>query len=100
VSKGADIKLFAFALAAWMKYISGVDEQGKAIEVSDPLAKIFAAAAAQHASSNADYVNAIYAIEGIFNKSLVQTPNLKELTTQYLSAISSKGTLNALSTLL
>ena len=46
-SKGTDIKLFAFALAAWMKYISGVDEQGKAIEVSDPLAKTFADAAAQ-----------------------------------------------------
>lgn len=96
VSKGADIKLFAFALAAWMKYISAVDEQGKAIEVSDPLAKTFAEAAAKHAGSDADYVNAIFAIEGIFNPALLQIPKLKKLTTQYLSAIKLQGALKTL----
>lgn len=98
-SKGTDIKLFAFALAAWMKYISGVDEQGKAIEVSDPLAKTFADAAAQHSGAIEDYVDAIYGIEGVFKQSLTQIPHLKELTAQYLSAIATQGTLNTLSSL-
>lgn len=34
------------AVAGWMRYVSGVDEQGKPIEVKDPLAPRLAAAAA------------------------------------------------------
>jgi fructuronate reductase len=40
------IDLLALAVAGWMRYVSGRDEAGRAIEVSDPLAEEFARIAA------------------------------------------------------
>lgn len=100
IDNGSNIELFAFALAAWMKYISAVDEKGNAIDVSDPLAKVFAEAAAMNADSIANYVNAIFAIEGVFNQSLVKKADLIPLTIKHLTDISTKGTLKTLGAML
>ena len=36
---GLDTDIFAFALAAWLRYLQGVDERGRSISISDPLAE-------------------------------------------------------------
>jgi fructuronate reductase len=46
LSAGRRIDLLALAVAGWMRYVSGRDEAGRAIEVSDPLAEEFARIAA------------------------------------------------------
>jgi fructuronate reductase len=46
ISKSASFAHLALAVAAWIRYASGRDEQGKTIAVSDPLASRFAAIAA------------------------------------------------------
>ena len=43
---GLDTDIFAFALAAWLRYLQGVDERGRSISISDPLAEPLQAIAA------------------------------------------------------
>ena len=42
LSAGRRIDMLALAVAGWMRYVSGRDEAGRAIEVSDPLTEEFA----------------------------------------------------------
>jgi len=47
LSAGRRIDMLALAVAGWMRYVSGRDEAGRAIKVSDPLADDFARIAAE-----------------------------------------------------
>lgn len=60
----------AMAVAGWMRYVTGIDEQGKAIEVSDPLANRLRGIAEQTQGDAERYVNRIIAIEEIFGRDL------------------------------
>ncbi|MFZ2159921.1 MAG: mannitol dehydrogenase family protein, partial [Bradyrhizobium sp.] len=42
---GLPIETHALAVAGWMRYVTGVDEQGREIDVRDPIAPELAAAA-------------------------------------------------------
>lgn len=57
--------LLILGVAGWMRYISGTDQQGGAIEVIDPLAPQFKAIHQQYASAP-ERVGALLAIEAIF----------------------------------
>jgi fructuronate reductase len=46
LTAGRSIDMLALAVAGWMRYVSGRDESGRAIKVSDPLADEFARIAA------------------------------------------------------
>jgi fructuronate reductase len=41
MARGSSIDHLALGVAAWIRYASGADEQGRAIEVADPLAATF-----------------------------------------------------------
>ncbi len=57
------------AVAAWMRYVGGVDETGKAIDVRDPLAEKLKAASGAGPTS-ADKVAALLSIEQVFDPEL------------------------------
>lgn len=61
--------LLALGVAGWMRYVGGVDEQGNAIEVCDPLLPVIQAAVAQ-SEEGESRVKALLAIEAIFGKDL------------------------------
>ncbi len=42
IATGTSYAHLALAVAGWIRYASGTDEQGRAIEVADPLAATFA----------------------------------------------------------
>jgi fructuronate reductase len=46
LAKGLTIDTHALAVAGWMRYVTGTDEQGRSIDVRDPFAKQFADIAA------------------------------------------------------
>ena len=46
LAKGLSIDTHALAVAGWMRYVTGTDEQGRSIDVRDPLATDLAAIAA------------------------------------------------------
>lgn len=100
VENNGDIRFFAFALAAWMKYISGVDEQGRAINVSDPLAGEFHTISSQNIHTLSDYVSQIFGLRSIFTEKLIGAKNLQLFTIEYLREININGTLATVRTLL
>ncbi|EMM5415928.1 mannitol dehydrogenase family protein [Citrobacter amalonaticus] len=63
--------LLALGVAGWMRYVGGVDEQGNAIEVNDPLLPVIQQAV-QNIAEGESRVEALLAIEAIFGNELPQ----------------------------
>ena len=61
--------LLALGVAGWMRYVGGVDEQGNAIDVSDPQLAVIQAAVKGSAEGESR-VRALLGIEAIFGKEL------------------------------
>lgn len=71
LANGGGYRHLILGVAAWMRYVGGVDEQGAAIEVVDPLAGEYQRIYQQQAEPAAR-VKALLAIEGIFGTDLSQ----------------------------
>ncbi|EKS7425578.1 TPA: fructuronate reductase [Enterobacter cancerogenus] len=64
--------LLALGVAGWMRYVSGTDDQGNAIDVRDPLSEKIRGIVST--SSEADRVTALLGLNEIFGHDLPQTP--------------------------
>ena len=64
--------LLALGVAGWMRYVSGTDDQGNAIDVRDPLSEKIRGIVST--SSEADRVIALLGLNEIFGHDLPQTP--------------------------
>lgn len=71
LANGGGYRHLILGVAAWMRYVGGVDEQGAAIEVVDPLAGEYQRIYQQQAEPAAR-VKALLAIQGIFGTDLSQ----------------------------
>lgn len=69
LAHNSEFDLLALGVAAWMRYVGGVDEQGNAIEVSDPLLPLLQKAVAG-SKEGEERVKALFAIEAIFGAEL------------------------------
>ena len=65
--------LLALGVAGWMRYVGGIDEQGNAIDVSDPQLAVIQAAVNESAEGESR-VNALLGIEAIFGNELPKEP--------------------------
>ena len=88
-----NIDILCLGVAAWIRYVSGVDEQGQAIEVSDPLAKELRAACDANQGNPAGMVKAVVSIPKVFGTDLIDEPRFIQTTTQWLERFYSKGVL-------
>lgn len=86
-------RLFALALAAWMRYISGTDEQGQTIDVSDPMRDTFAQLHQTHAGNCDAYVEALFQLPDIFDEDLASNSAFKQQVSEMLERINAKGVL-------
>lgn len=88
LADNSSFKLLALGVAGWMRYVGGVDEQGNAIEVCDPLLPVIQAAV-QQSEEGESRVKALLAIEAIFGKDLpLQGQFVDQVTNAYLSLLS------------
>ena len=79
--------LLALGVAGWMRYVGGVDEQGNAIEVSDPQLAVIQAAVKGSAEGESR-VRALLGIESIFGKELPrETVFVDAVMTAYRSLV-------------
>lgn len=60
----------AFALAGWMRWQLGRDEQGQMFQVDDPLRVELAEIAAQYRNSVPAFIESMFAFESVFGKAL------------------------------
>ncbi|MFS2222319.1 fructuronate reductase [Pantoea sp. B65] len=69
LAQGHQWRHLALGVAGWMRYVSGIDEQGEAIEVVDPLLAQFQAIHQQY-TEPLERVRALLAIRAIFGDDL------------------------------
>lgn len=87
------IDIICLAVAAWIRYVSGVDEKGNVIEVSDPLAAELRSACDQHQGNPAALVKAVVSITKVFGGDLQSEQRFVEGVTQWLTRFYDKGVL-------
>ncbi len=72
LQRGSDWSLLALGVAGWMRYVSGVDDAGAAIDVRDPLAEKIHTLVQTHAQSKR--VVALLSLSEIFGTDLPADP--------------------------
>ena len=89
----------AFAAAAWMRYVRGVDEQGKAYALNDPLGEFVQKIATTHQGNAAATAQALCAITSVWGPELPGIPAWVDAVTHWLTVIERDGILVALAQL-
>jgi fructuronate reductase len=85
------VRLATLAVAGWMRYVYGEDEQGRPIAVSDPLAPQFASLAAQHRGNPHAFANALFGLRAVFDEDLHNEPRFTEPATRWLTRLFEHG---------
>ncbi|MBV8912864.1 MAG: mannitol dehydrogenase family protein, partial [Acetobacteraceae bacterium] len=70
LAQGRPIPALALAIAGWIRYVGGQDEQGRPIEVQDPLAERLQATLRSAGSDPAHQVQSILDVQSVFGTDL------------------------------
>lgn len=77
LENNSSFRLLALAVAGWMRYVSGIDENQQPIEVKDPMAEQFAAIYAK-CGLDVAVVDELLKLENIFPAELAANPTFVE----------------------
>jgi fructuronate reductase len=95
LAAGRPVERLALAVAAWMRYASGEDERGNAIDVADPMRADFHAIAAQHRGDAAALCAAFLDLRPIFGDDLPRDPRFAGRVSDWLAALYRDGAARA-----
>jgi fructuronate reductase len=88
LAAGRPVRSAALGVAAWMRYVRGVDGRGAPIDIRDPLS----AELARHAGgSPADRVDALLGIAQVFGTDLPRAPGFRTLLVDWLVRLEREG---------
>jgi len=88
---GAPIERLAMGVAGWMRYVAGIDEQGKPIDVRDPLSGRLRAIADQAGLVADRLAPALLEVREIFAGELAADPRFRAAITDALALLIAKG---------
>ncbi len=91
LKRGLPFGYLAFGVAGWMRYVTGVDEKGEAIDVRDPLAERLRGLANGAGRSPEQLARALVGVEAIFGTDLAADPRFMETVTEKLTQIYEVG---------
>ncbi len=91
LAAGRPIDCAALAVAGWMRYVAGIDEAGRAIRVSDPLAADFARVVAEHGADTAGLARGLLDLSAIFGTDLPADPRFVVPVTRALASLFAEG---------
>jgi len=91
LANGEPIERLALGVAAWMRYVAGIDEQGRAIDVRDPLAAKLRRIADRAGLDAARLAPALAATSEVFGADLAGDPRFLRPVTAALAALIEKG---------
>lgn len=98
LAKNLPIETHALAVAGWMRYVTAQDEQGRPIDVRDPLAADFAALAREAGPVAERLAPALLGVTKVFG-ALGAEPRLRSAVTSALGRLYTKGARQAVETL-
>jgi fructuronate reductase len=88
---GAPIDALALGVAAWMAYVTGIDEKGQAIDVRDPLRDELRARADAAGRNAAKLSTALLGVEKIFGRDLPANTTFTTAVTRALDSLFTRG---------
>jgi fructuronate reductase len=88
---GAPIDRLVMGVAGWMRYVTGTDEQGKPIDVRDPLSGRLRAIADQAGLVADGLAPALLDVREIFGAAIAADPRFRAAVTSSLARIIAKG---------
>jgi fructuronate reductase len=83
----------SLGVAAWMRYVTGVDDRGRQIDVRDPLAKRLRAISDQAGGVAANLVSGLLEVREVFGEDLRQNEVFRAVLAGHLSSLFEKGAL-------
>jgi fructuronate reductase len=91
LAAGRSIDLLTLAVAGWMRYISGVDEAGQDISVSDPMAGEFARLASAQRGNPPALAHEFLGLRAVFGDDLPADPRFAGKVAGWLLALFTDG---------
>ena len=91
LAAGAPIDRLVMGVAGWMRYVTGIDEQGKPIDVRDPLSARLRAIADEAGLVAERLAPALLDVREIFSPELAADPRFRSAVMNALSRIIAKG---------
>ncbi len=90
---GLPVARLAFCAAAWMRYLQGMDEAGRAYVLSDPMAAALQAAARAHAGDAQATFDALGRLPTVWGDVLPRYAHWRAAVVSHLQAIAAHGVL-------
>lgn len=91
LKSGGSIDALALGVAAWMRYVTGIDEQGLPIDVRDPLRATLQDRARKAGLAAERLAPALLAVEEIFGRDLPANPVFTQAVTAALDSLIRHG---------
>ena len=86
----------ALGVAAWMRYVTGVDEQGREIEVRDPLSARLRSISESAGESSPRLADGLLGVTEIFGNDLPRSETLRTQLVVHLSSLYQNGALKTI----
>lgn len=90
----------ALGIAAWMHYVSGIDEKGQPIDVRDPLAEKLRAITQKHKHNAASTVQTLLSLDTIFNGEIAKNIDFENAVFHAYQTLQHLGARQGVATLL
>ena len=91
LATGASIQRLSLGVAAWMRYVTGIDEKDAPIDVKDPLAARLRAIADRAGRDPVRLAVGLLALKEIFGVDLAQSEVFRETVTAHLKSLFDHG---------
>jgi fructuronate reductase len=91
MAQGLPIERIALGIAAWMRYVTGIDERGATIDVRDPLASDLRARADRAGRDPGRMVDALLGVTQMFGADLPAEPRFRDPVRSWLAMLFERG---------
>jgi fructuronate reductase len=91
LAAGAQPKVIPLTVAAWMRFLQGVDENGTAYTIADPLAGRLAAIARDCGTDARTLADALFAVDDVFFPQLAADKPFRQAVTGLLASLFARG---------
>jgi fructuronate reductase len=92
----APITIATLGVAAWMRYVSGTDEQGRKIDVRDPLAKRLRQISDLAGGTPTRLVDGFLEVNEVFGNDLPENEHFRMMVTGHLASLFARGALETI----
>jgi len=90
IKHNSDFSLLALAVAGWMRYIGGIDDNNQPFEIKDPMAEQLKTVVSL-SDDGIDRVNKLLSLQAIFGTDLSSNSQFKQCVTAHYLALMTDG---------